>query len=121
MAGQFIDEYAHNTIRHGCLHCGSPRRPTERLYQFDQLVDEILDLDGNTHAASVAVICETCMVELGGLVGCATPKQAAGLRSRIETLGDKITELEAALGTREALMDSLSRLHELTGDMAPSA
>lgn len=120
MAGQLIDEYPWNAKRNGCLHCGSPRRPGEALYQFDQLVDEIIDLDGNTHAGSVAVICETCMVELGTIAGCLTPVQARALQGQVNDLVARLKNAEETAGSRREIGKQLHRLQELAGDLAPA-
>ena len=119
MAGQLIDEYPWNAKRNGCLHCGSPRRPGEALYQFDQMVDEVIDLDGNTHAGSVAVICETCMVELGTIAGCATPAQTHALRAEVTDLLRRLKAAEETMGSRRDIQKALGRITELAGDLAP--
>lgn len=120
MAGQLIAEYPHNTKRHGCLHCGAPRRPDERLYQFDQLVDEIIDLDGNTHAGSVAVVCEACIIEIATVMGCLSPDKARRLQGLVDDLNRRLTDAEAQLSTRRDLNKTLNRLTELAGDLRPT-
>lgn len=125
MAGQFISEYPHNAIglagQIGCLHCGSPRRRDERLYQFDKLVDEIVDLDGNTHSANVAVICGSCVVEIAAKLGCLGPDQATALQNEVSSLRSETASQRDQLHSRRDLTRTLSRLTELAGDLRPHA
>lgn len=119
MAFQPIDEYPIMVKRNGCIGCGSPRRQGERLVMFDQMVDEIIDADGNVHSATSIVICESCIVELAVMVDCLTPLQATRLRNENTDLARRLTEAEAGLGTKTDLMEALGRLTELAGDLAP--
>lgn len=120
MAFQRIDEYPFNAKRNGCFGCGAPRRKEERLVQFDQMVDEITELDGTIHAASNVVLCETCIIELAVMMDLLTPIQAQRLRNENEQLQGRVREAEAALGTRQELDTLLMRLTDFAGDLAPS-
>ena len=117
MAFQFIDEYPVHVKRNGCINCGAPCRPEERLIMFDQVVDEIMDLDGQTWSALSIVICEQCVIELAAMVDCLIPDHANRLRDQITTLKQQLTEAEEALGTKKDLQDTLMRLTDLAGDL----
>lgn len=105
MAGQLIPEYPTHTKRNGCINCGSPKRLNtvngpEQLYAFDQVVDEIVDLDGNIHSAMSVVLCETCIIEIAHLVGCVTPSEARRLQGLVNEAEAKARRFEEALRTR---------------------
>lgn len=117
MAFQFIDEYPPNVKRNGCINCAAPRRPGERLIMFDQVVDEIEDLDGQTWAARSLVICEQCVIELAAMVDCLIPEHANRLRNRLAETEQQLRDAEAALGTRKDLNETLMRLTDLAGDL----
>jgi len=106
----FIPEYPANAVKHGCCRCGASRRPEERLIDLNLITNEIEDLEGNVYGFEVAIICETCIREFAGNIGCAMPEIAARHADDIATRDEMIQLLDLELDALKTFKEAAKKV-----------
>lgn len=106
MAFQLINEYPAYPLSDGtCFTCRASRRPNERVVDLGRTYDHVEDLDGNVHSMKAAAICESCVLELAHMFGCASQARTEQLVTDLNAAQHEVGVLRNKLDAVQPLID----------------
>lgn len=107
---QFIDEYAPGTVGGACFFCRANKRPGEQLIHTGIEVEYV----------GWAVVCSTCVTELGRLIGLPSLGSVSSLEEQVARLRERLDEATVRADAAETALDALRR-YELVAGVATGA
>jgi hypothetical protein len=123
MAPFLIDEYPPNAAPGagtggGCFTCGAPRRTSGTAVRHpggELLVDlgvntDIVEDAAGMHGAKRPILCEQCVIEIGGLVGMLPPHRTDRLLADNYAQIQRMMVLEDIAEQYRALKETLARV-----------